>query len=187
MAVFPGAHNCLASRKRHVFSMPLGGDGVLRDATLMTVDRTGRLKLVQAGDDEAFEQRWAACVVHGKPKAAALFRLGASGPGSGYLARLVPLREARPRVLLMLHQLAAANIAPVAIQAGFDLSIAEARLAGALIRGQSVTEYAAENGLSRNTARNQLSAIFMKTGTRRQAELVALVIAALGPGWGQSK
>ena len=57
----------------------------------------------------------------------------------------------------------------------FGLTVTEARLAIFLVNGGSLAEYAAENQVSRNTARNQLQQIFQKTHVRRQAELVALL------------
>jgi DNA-binding CsgD family transcriptional regulator/PAS domain-containing protein len=57
----------------------------------------------------------------------------------------------------------------------YGLSGAEARLAEALLRGHSTTEYAQSTGLTMNTIRTQLKALFAKTGTRRQAELVRLL------------
>ncbi|MEO1552999.1 MAG: hypothetical protein AAFR82_03625 [Pseudomonadota bacterium] len=41
--------------------------------------------------------------------------------------------------------------------------------------GGSLSAFAKENGISRNTARNQLQVIFQKTNVRRQGELVALL------------
>jgi len=59
------------------------------------------------------------------------------------------------------------------LMANFGLSRTEARLSATLASGRSLSDYARENGVSRNTARNQLSTVFQKTGVRRQAELVA--------------
>jgi DNA-binding CsgD family transcriptional regulator len=55
----------------------------------------------------------------------------------------------------------------------FGLTVAEARLTVALCEGQDLATAAATFGISPLTARSQLKAIFGKTGTRRQAELVA--------------
>lgn len=55
----------------------------------------------------------------------------------------------------------------------FGLTPAESRLAAALCEGQDIAAIAAAFGISRQTARSQLKAIFAKTGSRRQAELVA--------------
>lgn len=61
----------------------------------------------------------------------------------------------------------------------FALSRAEARLAGILADGQNLEDAAAELGISRNTARAQLQAIFGKTGTNRQADLVRLLLTSV--------
>lgn len=57
----------------------------------------------------------------------------------------------------------------------FGFTAAETKLALFLMHGGSLTEFASENGTSRNTVRNQLKQIFQKTHVRRQAELVALL------------
>jgi DNA-binding CsgD family transcriptional regulator len=57
----------------------------------------------------------------------------------------------------------------------FGLSAAEARLARAICHGDSVEEYATDQGLRLPTVRTQLSSIFHKTGTERQATLVRLI------------
>ncbi|WGS21278.1 MULTISPECIES: hypothetical protein [unclassified Bradyrhizobium] len=61
------------------------------------------------------------------------------------------------------------------LAATFELTPAQARLAARLARGDSVEDAAREAGVALATARNQLKSIFQKTGTHRQAELVALL------------
>jgi DNA-binding CsgD family transcriptional regulator len=57
----------------------------------------------------------------------------------------------------------------------FGLTGAEARLASYIGAGESL-EFAAERSrVSVSTARTQLKAVFTKTNTHRQAELVALI------------
>jgi len=53
----------------------------------------------------------------------------------------------------------------------FDLTPAEARLAG----GHNIGELAVEYGVSYETVRSQIKQVFVKTRTRSQAELVGLV------------
>lgn len=60
-----------------------------------------------------------------------------------------------------------------ALIAIFGLTTAEARLAATLPGARTLGEAAARLGVSANTAKTQLSAVFQKTGTHRQAELVA--------------
>ncbi len=58
----------------------------------------------------------------------------------------------------------------------FGLTSAESRLAVALAQGQSVQNYAKANAVSENTVRWTLKNVMCKTGTRRQAELVRLIL-----------
>jgi DNA-binding CsgD family transcriptional regulator len=57
----------------------------------------------------------------------------------------------------------------------FGLSPAEARLASLMASGISPEQAAEELGIARETARNQLKAVFAKTATHRQGELIALL------------
>lgn len=52
---------------------------------------------------------------------------------------------------------------------------AEARLAARLMSGDGINAAAIALGVSRETARTQLKAVFAKTNTHRQAELATLV------------
>jgi PAS domain S-box-containing protein len=56
------------------------------------------------------------------------------------------------------------------------LTPAEAGLVAALVAGDSLAQYAARTGRSLGTLRAQLKSVFAKTGTHRQAELVAHAI-----------
>ena len=57
----------------------------------------------------------------------------------------------------------------------FKLTSSEARMAAALATGTSLTECAAMFHIAEDTARKRLKAIFAKTQTNRQGELVALL------------
>jgi DNA-binding CsgD family transcriptional regulator len=58
----------------------------------------------------------------------------------------------------------------------FGLTKAEARLTLAIANGMTAAEYSAKHGISINTAYSQIKDILAKTGTRRQAELIKLVL-----------
>ncbi len=60
---------------------------------------------------------------------------------------------------------------------------AEAKLILQLLDGLTLTDAAKELGISRNTARAQLSSIFSKTGVNRQTQLVRLVSDAFAKQW----
>ncbi len=55
----------------------------------------------------------------------------------------------------------------------YGLSPAELKVATALLERKTLTEYAIESGISINTVKTQLRALFRKTETKKQAELVA--------------
>ncbi|WP_260580580.1 helix-turn-helix transcriptional regulator [Sphingopyxis sp. PET50] len=57
----------------------------------------------------------------------------------------------------------------------FGLTASEALLALHIADGGSTADYAAARRITRNTVRNQLQAVFDKTGARRQTELVRLL------------
>jgi len=62
----------------------------------------------------------------------------------------------------------------------YGLTPAEARLAALVGEGLGLPEVAARLGIARETAKSNLRAVFAKTGTRRQSELVRLLLG--GPG-----
>jgi DNA-binding CsgD family transcriptional regulator len=66
------------------------------------------------------------------------------------------------------------------LRAAFGLTAAEAKLATRLASGAGIDAAAASLGVSRETARTQLKAVFAKTSTGRQAELAGL-LARLRP------
>lgn len=63
----------------------------------------------------------------------------------------------------------------------FGATPAEAKLAGALIRGQSLYEFADQHSLSRHTVRNQMRALLAKSGSRDQIEFVRKIHQRISP------
>lgn len=61
------------------------------------------------------------------------------------------------------------------IQALFDLTPAEARIAKGISQGFTINELAARYAVSKETVRSQLKGVLTKTGTHRQADLVAQI------------
>ena len=61
----------------------------------------------------------------------------------------------------------------------YGLTRAEARLAGCLVRGDRIEEAAEHLKVSTSTARTHLKHIFSKTGTKRQTDLVRLLLSGL--------
>jgi len=98
------------------------------------------------------------------------------------IARMHPIPPAArspflgARALLILSSLGPKPPLGTNLLAGtFGLSPAEARLASLMAGGIDLRAAAEELGVARDTARNQLKAIFAKTGAHRQSELVELL------------
>jgi DNA-binding CsgD family transcriptional regulator len=82
----------------------------------------------------------------------------------------------RSRAVLLLTNLAAAPQPDAKLlRTAFGLTSAEARLAALLASGMGINGAATRLGVSRETARTQLKAVFAKTHTCRQAELTGLI------------
>jgi DNA-binding CsgD family transcriptional regulator len=64
---------------------------------------------------------------------------------------------------------------PRTLQRLFGFTAAEAQIAVELARGRNLLDIARSRRLSRTTIRSHLAALFVKTQTRRQVELVALL------------
>jgi DNA-binding CsgD family transcriptional regulator len=63
----------------------------------------------------------------------------------------------------------------------FGLTPAESRLAEMLVSGLTVQEAALQLFISAHTAKTHLKRILSKTGTRRQSELVSLLLSIGAP------
>lgn len=154
----------------------------------------GRPGLVvwRAGERLAFADRSATELLYQAAARLSDAREARSFPVSGaperppVVAHLMPVRG-RARDLfgggvgfLVLTELQRNEGPDVAIlQALFDLTPAEARVARGIVSGATVRELTAAHGVSVETTRTQLKSVLAKTGSRRQAELIAK-IAPLG-------
>ena len=65
------------------------------------------------------------------------------------------------------------------LHALYGMTRAEARLAARLVSGEDLQEAAGNLGIGYPTARTQLSAIFRKTDTRRQGELIKVLLSSI--------
>ena len=94
------------------------------------------------------------------------------------------LLAAKARVLIVVHDTAQRPAADLdMLVALFGLTEAEARLASALSAGHSLESASALLGIRPATARDELKAVFRKTGVSRQQDLVRLLtsLSSIGP------
>lgn len=88
----------------------------------------------------------------------------------------------RPLALVMLRPLDPQHRLqpqPSLMRQLFDLTLAETRIAMALCQGDTPADIAQRQGVSVNTVRTHLRAIFAKTGTARQTDLLRLLSSLL--------
>jgi DNA-binding CsgD family transcriptional regulator len=88
-----------------------------------------------------------------------------AGPAASALILVVDPDRALPPSAAQLRQL-------------YGLTHAESEVAVAAVRGEGLSAIAADLDVSLATARTHLQHVFEKTGTRRQAELVRLILAS---------
>lgn len=128
------------------------------------------------------------------PQAPHSVPLGDATAGDRMLATVLPLRQRQDRrsggafrpfeaaAAVFVQDAAAARAAPgEALAALYGLTPAELRFLGTLAGAGSVVKAALALGVSEATGRTHMSAIFAKTGTARQAELIELVMASRAP------
>lgn len=154
-------------------------DQMLRDGTALR-RAGGRLQAVQGPADAALQHALRTALGHGVPPPVTL---PTSGSGAALSVSVALLGE-RSRAgfagrSLMVAARPLAAVDPVGgLQRAFGLTAAEARLALTLAAGDSLRTIAGRRGVSINTVRNQLSAVFDKTDCRRQQDLVRLLAGA---------
>jgi DNA-binding CsgD family transcriptional regulator len=180
--VFLDERKCMVYANRNAEALRSNGDGVQLSATGITLAR---------GDDHRRMQR----LIDG-----ALTSMHVSGAAPGgimlvqrpsgkrpYLLLVAPVSQrypvlatSRPAVCLMLSDPESKKPpASSHLRAGFGLTEAEARLAVLLAAGENLRSIAEKLGITYGTARTRLAIVFQKTDTRRQAELVKLLLSTL--------
>jgi DNA-binding CsgD family transcriptional regulator len=111
------------------------------------------------------------------------------GSEAAFVVHLLPLRRAAHDVfdgadtLVIATPIAPTKLVPSAnlLNALFDLTPAEARLAVDLADGLTLAESAIRHAVTVKTARTYLERIFRKTGTSRQSQLVNMLKAVQPP------
>jgi DNA-binding CsgD family transcriptional regulator len=166
--------NLNASAERLLTSINSGisiSQGRLRCARADQTMKLQKLLAQASGIDKVSQRQGGALTVHREHEAKSLTVL------------CVPLGESRrwsldrqPTVLLLLSDTARSTRASADLLRDlFGLTPAETRLAIRLGGGMSLTDAAAELGVAKATVRSQLNAVFQKTQTNRQGELVQLL------------
>lgn len=173
----------VVDRDARLFFANAAGEQMLRDRDVVHVV-VGHLRAVHREDAAALAR-----ALSPLPRAAdgdASLALRRIGVDQRVVLRVMPLRRRNQAEWSGRIALLAEVPAPVhrldALAAAYRLSPAEARLWKALTAGRRLIEAAEESGVSVNTARVQLRALFAKTGVHRQADLIRLALEHPGLG-----
>jgi len=92
--------------------------------------------------------------------------------------------QSAPDAMVILHR-PEPRLGPATavLAASFGLTDGEIRVLGALVSGGALTAVARQLRIGHETVRSHLKSIFAKTGTHRQGELIALVLALSSLPW----
>ncbi|MGP1397031.1 MAG: helix-turn-helix transcriptional regulator [Inquilinaceae bacterium] len=153
-----------------------GHDGLRR--------RHGRLSIDDASAGERFRSHLAATLRADATGAADITVPRPSG-GRDYRLTILPLgpgtfyagRHGDPMAMVIIANLdQPLAISETRLMKTFGLTLAEARLAMEIGSGQSIEAISTRRRVARSTLRSQLLAVFAKTGTGRQSDLVRLLL-----------
>ncbi|TXS92080.1 helix-turn-helix transcriptional regulator [Parahaliea maris] len=149
----------------------------------------GKLRLANRADNQAFRtclEEVMEAHLRGEPAFIRALRLsGPESPGAGVLMRPLPLVAApdgsrNPSVALFISDPSQPREAPhEVLMTLFGFTRAEANLALLLANGATLDEACEQLGISRNTGKSHLSAVFSKTGVTRQTRLVQLILRSV--------
>jgi DNA-binding CsgD family transcriptional regulator len=154
-------------------------EAILADASGLRVER-GRLAAGRTPDDGALARAIAMAAVKSVGATIAISR----GERRPLVVTAVPakgdvypfLHERRSAMLFIKDPERSAGPLLTTFARHFDLTPAQAALAREIVRADGVAAAAARLGIAYATARTHLLNIFHKTGTRRQTELVRLIL-----------
>lgn len=166
------------------------GQGLLNEGTLLGVSALGRIFFRAQTSDRRLGSALHAIGSGDLSGLRSSFRVFSGGrardalvvPFTSAATTFGPLRvvlDSAPAAILVLRPVAPDE--PPGIIGQFRLTAAETALATALAGGTSLKAYAEAHGLSHHTVRNQLQAIYAKTETHRQSQLVALLLGSQRP------
>jgi DNA-binding CsgD family transcriptional regulator len=156
------------------------------DAAFLPVAHGG-LAIADAEANRLFQQ--AVISINQTSMAVRSIPVPAIGDEVAFVVHLLPLRRAAHDIfagaetLVLATPIAPTRLVPSAslLNALFDLTPAEARLAMDLAVGHTLAESATRHAVTIKTARTYLERIFRKTGARRQGQLVNMLNAVQPP------
>lgn len=160
-------------------------ESLIRCSDGFRLNTSGRCQADNANETRALRQLISNAIELGHGNAMNLHRGNSSRPLSAIVVSLqnqpLPFIGSVPSVALFLCDPdLPLNLDDSLLTQCYGLSPAEAKLAVALLRGQTVSDYAQTRGISNNTVKTQLKQVLEKTQTHRQSELIQLLTTGFG-------
>jgi DNA-binding CsgD family transcriptional regulator len=158
----------LISHTRAIKAVNPPAEGMLKEGGVLAVDPLGKLFVRDADSQTTLVRAVDAVFSRREPIGGPVeCRLPQSDSRLSIVVLKLPAADAQVALVLLIAKAASGSLTSAAF------TVAEMRLAKALLNGQSLAAFSEEAGISVNTARKQLASLFAKTGTNRQAALVA--------------
>jgi DNA-binding CsgD family transcriptional regulator len=175
----------LAYANRHASVLSSSGDGIVLSAQGIILQRKQENERLQTLIAQALQLKTSAGVLFN-----GMMRASRPSGKRPYLILVSPvakrysaLSALRPAVCIVIADPDRDMQFPLfRLQAAFGLTEAEARLAALLASGEELRFAAEKLGITYGTARTRLAEIFQKTETRRQAELMKILLTTLAMG-----
>jgi DNA-binding CsgD family transcriptional regulator len=174
----------LVYANRSATALPLNNDGVRLSSAGIVADNKAANDALQALISRALSSRSAAAAPAPPPQVVRIPRSSGKRPYCVFVSKLGPHQSAlssdKPAVCVIVTDPDGQRRPSMqSIQAAFGLTVAEARLAALLAAGSDLLGAAKELQITYGTARARLAQIYLKTDTRRQGELIRLLLTTL--------
>ncbi|MET0639058.1 MAG: helix-turn-helix transcriptional regulator [Hyphomicrobium sp.] len=173
-AALPAQFACgalLISQSRTVKAVNPPAENLLREGALISIDALGKLRVKDADGQMDFLSALHTVFERHEPIGGPVHcRTTESEKRISIVIAKLPAGDRQTALVLLMTKSSVVDLSAAPFTA------AEARLAMALLDGQTLADYSEQVGISINTARKQLAALFAKTGTNRQAALVAWLL-----------
>uniref|UniRef100_UPI003F6E656C helix-turn-helix transcriptional regulator n=1 Tax=Shinella sp. TaxID=1870904 RepID=UPI003F6E656C len=147
----------------------------------LALDHRDRMRLAHSGADDRLAEAIGRRVTTGEAEGRTIAIPGDEGEPP-YPVHLIPVAgqahdifSALAWLLLVVPVVNRPGVSLEVLRGLFDLSPAEARVSKGILNGDAPAEIASKLGLSPETVRTQLKAVFSKMGVRRQADVVRLL------------
>jgi DNA-binding CsgD family transcriptional regulator len=172
------------NKGKAVFVNDMAG-ALIRSSNGFCLNAAGHCVTGNVNQTRALNQLISRAAELGQSNAMSLHRHDSNQPLSATVVSLqnkpLPFIESTPAVALFIgNPDTLLDLDDTLLTQCYDLSPSEAKLATALVRGQTPNDYAQQRGISNNTVKTQLKQVLAKTGTHRQSELLQLLTITFG-------